>query len=82
MALCPKDNQLAVLATLSERKQVAGAGIHTSDRPSDLSKGASTKSPVHYRLIERRKGKEQKHYEGTTSIPQLRAAYQLPPLPH
>lgn len=43
MALCPENDQLAVLvsATLPERKQVAETGIFSSERPSDLSNGAS-----------------------------------------
>lgn len=45
MALCPEDNQLAVLApaTLPERKQVAEAGILASERPSDLSNGVQNR---------------------------------------
>lgn len=82
MALCPEDNQLAVLApaTLPERKQVVEAGIQASERPSNLSNGVSTKPPIHNKLTERIKGK--KHYQGIAATPQLRAAYQLPPLPY
>lgn len=84
MALRPEDDQMAVLApaTLPERKQVAEAGILASERPSDFSNGVSTKPPIRNKLIEMRKGKKQKHEQNTTAAPQLRAAYQLPPLPH
>lgn len=57
MALRPKDNQLAVLATLSERKQVAGAEIlltgplitareqvQSPQFTTDLQKGGKAKS--------------------------------------
>lgn len=48
MALCPEEDQLAVLApaTLPERKQVAEAGTLASGRVSDLSNGLSTKTPI------------------------------------
>lgn len=48
MALCPEEDQLAVLAfaTLPERKQVAETGTLASGRPSDLSNRSNTKTPV------------------------------------
>lgn len=71
MALCPEDDQMAVLApaTLPERKQVAEAGILASEGPSDLSNGVSTKPPICNKLTEMRKGKKQKQEQNTTATP-------------
>lgn len=57
MALCPENDQLAVLAsaTLPERKQVAETGIFSSERPSDLSNGASNPQFLTYRKKKREK---------------------------
>lgn len=57
MALWPENDQLAVLAsaTLPERKQVAETGIHSSERSSDLSNGASNPQFLTYRKNEKEK---------------------------
>lgn len=81
-ALCLEYDQLAVLASaaLPERKQMAETGTLASEKLSDISNGASIKSPIHNKPEGKRVG-IRIISKGNIGNPPVGAVHHLAPLP-